>query len=89
MKCSPHLPHLYPYDMKRKRTSAVPVPSHVASMLQGGIVLSKVSFILVALMSQIASVDAPKSMSSRSFMVIGIHIGPSPMLLEEYPESRP
>jgi hypothetical protein len=75
--------------MNRKMASAVPVPSHVANMLQGGVVLSQVSFILVALMSHPVSVDAPASMASRKVKVIGIHIGPSPMLLEEYPESSP
>jgi hypothetical protein len=44
--------------MKRKMLSAVPVPSHAASMLQGGVVLSKVAFIVAVLMSQMASEDA-------------------------------
>jgi hypothetical protein len=75
--------------MKRKTSSAVPVPSKVAIRFHGGIVFSKVAFIVVALMSQIASVDANESIASRKGIVMGVHTGPSPMLLEEYPESRP
>jgi hypothetical protein len=75
--------------MKRKMDSAVPDPSHVASMLQGGDVFSNVAFIVVALMSQMGSEDDCESMASRKLMVRGIHIGPSPMQLDEYPESRP
>jgi hypothetical protein len=75
--------------MKRKMESAVPDPSHVASMLQGGDVFSNVAFIVVALMSQMASEDECESMASRKPMVRGVHIGPSPMQLDEYPESRP